>query len=665
MKKPLRRAEWVILTLIILLAAGLRLTRLDLIEFKYDEATVARTALRIAREGDLPALGMVSSQGPHNPPLMSYVLSPAFAISRDPRLAAGWVAFLGVVAVGLTYWVGRSYFSWPVAAVASVLFAASPWAVFLSRKIWAQTLPALTLVFVGALLALVARRRQWALTVAFAAAAGLVSLHLGGLAFFFVLAAVMALFPRRVRLLPLAIGIVLVLIVLSPYLVYDARHEWQNMRAFASMRDQEAIVDLQALRIAAVAASGFHLEDLAGERYEDFLGRIVDIRWLDQVEMALLWLGLLWTATRVVRATVTRRRLPPAESARLVLLAWFAVPVALLLRRTEPLHPHTVAFLYPVQHLVIALLVVDAATWTGQRLGPGVRRALTVGVVALVAAIVGWQIYLQQSLLDFVETHDTPGGYGAPVRHPLAASRRAKDVARESGADDVISLLPGGDPRYDGAAAVFDVLLPPGSRLVDGRRALVVPAAPTVYLVAPGAESAAWLVETLADEAAAPLPVRFGNEDTYRFFHWQPADIAPRLSVDSESVRWESGVTLLGYDWEGEAEPGGTVRWTLYVRVDSEPPPGSDLHWFNHLVDGEGNRWGQSDGVGYPASEWRAGDTVVAWFDIAISPDGPAPPYGVRSGMYAYPEIVNVSLVDAAGNAAGQFVELGPIGPGP
>jgi len=146
------RREWLLLSLILLLAAGLRLTRLGLAEFKYDEATTARSALAIAREGQFPALGMVSSLGPHNPPLMSYVLALPLAVSQDPRLATGWIAFLGVVAVGLTYWIGRAYFNWRVGALAALLFAASPWAVLHSRKIWAQNIPALTLVFVAALL---------------------------------------------------------------------------------------------------------------------------------------------------------------------------------------------------------------------------------------------------------------------------------------------------------------------------------------------------------------------------------------------------------------------------------------------------------------------------------------------------------------------------------
>ncbi len=70
---------------------------------------------------------------------------------------------------------------------------------------------------------------------------------------------------------------------------------------------------------------------------------------------------------------------------------------------------------------------------------------------------------------------------------------------------------------------------------------------------------------------------------------------------------------------------------------------------------------GQADGAGFPSADWRAGDTVLTWFDIAISSDAPPPPYSVRVGMYTYPGVANVQLIDVAGNPAGEFVVIGPI----
>lgn len=660
-----RLVEWGSLALILLLAACLRLTRLDLIEFKYDEATTARSALEIAREGRLPAVGMISSLGPRNPPLMSYLLALPFALSRDPRLAAGFIAFLGVAAVGLTYWVGRAYFGWPVGAIASLLFAASPWAIFHSRKIWAQNVPAVTLLFVAAVLAMVARHKPWALTGALAATACLVGLHLGGLAFIFVLLFVMLLFLRHVRPKPLLVGLALGSLVLGPYLLHDAHHDWLNLRALISLAGQEAVLDLQALRMAALIVGGYHLEDLAGERSAQFLSSVLNIRWLDWAEMGLFWIGLAWAAILVGQEAWTHRcRLSLSGASRLVLLVWCTVPVALLLRHAGPVYPHALSLLYPAQHLLIALFMADLLKLIRRRCQGPTRRLLTLAAVAPILALALWQAVLQQSLLSFVGTVETPGGYGAPVKYSLAAASRAERLAGGAGGE-VFALLPGADPRYDDRAAVFDVILEADHRLVDGRSALVLPSHPAVYLAGTGVEPAVSNLADLAHAVEPALPVRAGSDDVYRFFLWEPIDVMPAILHSGDPVRWASGAALLGYDWSGDLRPGGSARWTLYYRVESLPPAGSDLHWFNHLIDREGVRWGQKDGVGVPSPEWRVGDTVLAWFEIPISEDAPPPPYYVRTGQYMYPDVVNVSLIDLAGNPAGEFIELGPLDEAP
>jgi hypothetical protein len=348
----------------------------------------------------------------------------------------------------------------------------------------------------------------------------------------------------------------------------------------------------------------------------------------------------------------------------LVLLLWFGVPVALLLRHVAPLHPHDLNLLYPVQHLIIALLLVDILNWISRpsRFTSCVSRFMLCACVSFVVLLLVWQVYLQQSLLAFVDTHDTPGGYGAPVKYTLAAARRAEELRAEAGGAELVVLLPGSDVRYDGQASVFDVLLGPRFRSVDGRRALVFPAGPAVYLAAPGAEPALAMLAEADIEIEPPLPLRGGGGAAYRFFRRPAAAVTVPYPWEGDPVRWASGVMLLGYDWSGDPHPGGAIRWKLYWRVEGLPPAGSDIHWFNHLVDGEGALQGQMDGVGFPASEWCVGDIVLTWFDIAIAEGAPPPPYFVHSGMYTYPEVVNVSLVDVAGNPAGEFIELGPIG---
>jgi len=664
----IRRA---VLAAVILLAAGLRLTRLGLVEFKYDEATTVRTALAIAREGRLPAVGMISSQGPRNPALMSYLLAPPLALSRDPRLAAAWLGLLGVGAVGLTYWLGNRFFGWPVGALAAGLFAASPWAVFQSRKLWTQNVPFFTLVFIGSVLILVVRRKAWALAPALAAVGVLIGLHLGGLAFVGVLTVVLIVFRDRVRLAPLLAGIGLLLLILSPYLIHDAARGWPNLRAFAELGGSDPSFNLQAPLMAARVASGYHLEDLAGTGHAEFVASLADLRWLDLVEIGLFWLGLAWTAWRVVREAVVGRGTLSADSeARVVLLCWFLVPTALLTQRA-PVQPHDFNLLYPVQHLIIALLIADVAGGGASRARRGFRIASAALPILLVAPLVAWQVGFQESLLTFVDRHDTPGGHGAPLKDTLAAARRAEMIAIP-GETAVIGLLPGGEPRHHGPAAVFDVLLPPDRRrLVDGREALVLPAGPTAYLVHPET-AAAPLLADLATEMEPSLPVRDGSDASYRFFRWEPRPLSFGASCEGlpqwrlASMSGESSrLTLLGYEWSGAARSGGAIEWTTLWRVEGRPRDDVDLHWFNHLVDGEGTRWGQKDGAGFPVSKWRDGDTVLTWFTIPIAEDAPPPPYFVRTGLYTYPDVVNVPVSPAPDASPAQFVELGPIDAGP
>jgi len=87
-----------------------------------------------------------------------------------------------------------------------------------------------------------------------------------------------------------------------------------------------------------------------------------------------------------------------------------------------------------------------------------------------------------------------------------------------------------------------------------------------------------------------------------------------------------NGVELIGWD----ATPAWTVIWRVgYV------PAAADYHFFNHASNA------QADGVGFRSQSWREGDVVISFFDL--TPTGP-----VRVGMYEYPSVTNVPVMDAA-----------------
>ena len=108
-------------------------------EFKSDEVELHALAAAVW-SGQLPRTGLISSLGVPNPPAAVFVFSLGAWPSDDPLRMAGVSALLGSLTAGVTFLLGRRFFGAPVGCVAAVIVALSPWAILLSRKIWAQDL---------------------------------------------------------------------------------------------------------------------------------------------------------------------------------------------------------------------------------------------------------------------------------------------------------------------------------------------------------------------------------------------------------------------------------------------------------------------------------------------------------------------------------------------
>jgi hypothetical protein len=107
--------------------------------------------------------------------------------------------------------------------------------------------------------------------------------------------------------------------------------------------------------------------------------------------------------------------------------------------------------------------------------------------------------------------------------------------------------------------------------------------------------------------------------------------------------------------------PAGTLEVWLAWWVRSPPVHGISFHFFTHFLDERGTLRSQHDGSGFPTGSWQAGDLVVSRFAIPIPSDLPPGRYQVWAGLYTYPDIVNVPILDTGGNPAGDRVSLGEV----
>ena len=661
------RAEKLLLFSILGLAFLLRMGWPTLSEFKRDEATVTRLALAVAHEGYLPAAGVASSTGVDNLPLTLYLMALPLRLWPDPLVAVLFTGFLNGLAVLACYWLGRLYFGRAVALLASYLFAVSSWAVLYGRKIWCQNLPLATLVFFIFLFAALIRGRRRALVGAFISMAVLIGLHLEGLAFMPILGLSLLLYRRQVTRQPLLAGLALFVLLVSPYIIHDALHGWENLRAFIRYAGGESRFSLDALRYAFLMMGNEEVAGrMGGALYTEYLAGLPNLWWLNRPMEVLLALALLYGVFRAVRGPEERRRLST------LLLIWFAVPIALQSRPTAPVQPFYFNLLYPVQFLLIAILLVDAfsrlAAWGFPQ---PVRNALLILTVVYMLAWGSWQVATTGRVLAFMVWHPTTGGYGIPLRYTQEAALQARKLAGDA---EILVLSRETSPTTQETPAVFDALLfGHPHRFADGRLALPVPDADeAVYLVGPVEGTSSELdavvtrLEGMPCVQSAPS-IELPDGWHYRLFRRgcpDREDLLAGMTRFPEGIHFANGVSFLGYSMAREAVSGEELELWLAWWVRAAPPQATSYHFFAHLVDGEGRLFAQHDGVGFPTVFWKPGDLVLSRFVIPVPASGK---YKVWNGMYTYPEVRNVSFLDVAGNPAGELVLLGEVevsGPG-
>ena len=612
--------------LVAILAAVPRLYRLNLAEFRLDEANHYRMAYFLTR-GDWRWVGSTSSVGFPKPPLFVYTLSLPLATSGDPRVAIGFLGILAALAAGAFYLILHRFWSKRAAFCAALLFAFTPQAILHARKLFtADLLPTLCTLFLAAGIAYLKSKPK----------------HAGGLAAGATLAFALLLLTTFSPLLLLpTLGLLLL----------ERRHDlgplhWIGAAAALVLPFAPYLLIVQdriptALNGASDTPSSASLGTL--------LNWIWGLSGAPQPENMLSAAGLaavLWALLSLiglVSLALQARRKQEGRPARF-LLSWLCLPTLLTFVAPVEIQPHYLVILYP------ALFALPAA---GIEFLSRQTRALTVrtlGWVALLFLIItaGWQAWDWANALVEETAPRTSLGYRWRV-----AERTRSLVARESAAEALL-LLPD-DHLWSEEANVLDALLSDTPhRLVDGSVAIVYPHHAAVLTIAPEVEAAASIAHLCTQD--------LGSEG-YGYRLWDPAGANAAACTDDllpADAQWASGVRLLGYGVRGSPRPGETLHVVLHVET-TQGPLETDVHWFNQLEDQEGQRWGQFDHAGWPAERWRPGERVLLHFDLPIAEDAAPGPYVLRVGQYIYhsPEnIENIPVVDVAGNPADYAVAL-------
>ena len=644
-------ASYAAVAAIVALATVLRVLWPDVAEFKIDEVQPLALADQIWVQRRLALTWGVSSTGLPETPLIGYLLALPRAISSDPRAAVVFLGLLDSVAVLLTYLGVRRFAGEQVAMATAASYAACPWAVMFSRKTWSEIVPLFAVIFLWAAYEVVVHRKPaWALAF-FPLVAVQVQNHVMGVLYLPALLVTVLLFWPRWRNRYALCGMLLGILVLSPYVWVLAR-QWGATQALLKQNAGQGLAfDGRALTYGLWFASGASLTALMGRSVILLRHWERALRAINLVTAALL----LWGTAGSLQAVMRRR---PGWERQALLLIWLGGPLVPLVLMRPAMGMHYLLVLVP------ALFVAIGSGWA--HVARSQRRALVLGGRVGLGAILAVQVGAVLTIYNGVVQHPTEGGFGWPLGlwrqvQGGVGARVAAEGWRE------LHVLGTDDAPWSSERVALDYLLQRRVRLRyvgrGGHKGLLVPA-----------QGQALALVIAADDEMLQALGRFGEEKRrwavpghrwgirlYRLRGHDQAEVVGPAALPAAAA-FDNGMRLLGAGLPNRVQQGGRLRvWTYWWYTGQATGAGHTDTVFVHLLDSTGRRWAQSDGFALCRSEWRPGETLIYWFSLALPPDQPPGDCSLYVGMYSWRDMARANVVDESGRPVADGVRLGPI----
>ena len=439
-----RRIPWGLLT-ILLLAAALRLSRLELVPMTNEMAGAGLTAniLVASSPGTGWPLAGSLTEGVRGSSLFIYLVSLPNQLFWHPLTGVVLVALLNVWAVYLAYRLADQLFGHRAALTAGLLLACSPWAVVYSRQLWSGScLAVISLWLVGLALKWLSDGGNGRLVRMLFLGFLIPQLHYSGLTATAWLAIVIWVGRRRVAWSPLIAGVSFGLSTWTPWVAFHHIGGWTefwNSLSILGGKDHlgRAVLDEINYLQSMLHSGGFNYwHAVTPENVPEYFPG-----WQRVIMTGCALLMVIAVAGEAGRA-LTRSGKSPARPEIRLLWLWVVLPLLGGLVYQPDVRPG---------HLLIALpvLLVLAAAAAGRCLDAPRRsfRVLACGTLGTIAIshilfLVSWNSYLDD---DLANPH---GQYGLTFR-------QRRDVARwilsdcEGQSVELAGPFRGGHPAYE------------------------------------------------------------------------------------------------------------------------------------------------------------------------------------------------------------------------
>lgn len=269
-----------------LLGSIFRLSNLDLIEFKSDEATTVSQTVKFFDSPYLISRGLISGTGAYNFPLFNYLMIPLSIFSRDPQVLSGVIAFINSLLVVLFFFFVKKYYGMLTSIFASLLLAFSPWGVVFSRKIWAQDLLLLLLIPIFWFLhEIILNKNNKVVLPLFLLLTLLIQLHGSGLIFSAITASILLFWRIKISLKSALVGILIGLIPAIPYIFFQIQSIpfCPDCQAFLKYQQSHRTFDFYNLARPFQIISGLGFHFVLGKSYGEFIAFYPQVELLKYV----------------------------------------------------------------------------------------------------------------------------------------------------------------------------------------------------------------------------------------------------------------------------------------------------------------------------------------------------------------------------------------------
>ena len=531
--------------LILLVASFLRFYQVDTSEFDDDQAILFRLAHDAVYHGLLPITSNTASISIAHPPGVIYLFMLPAALSANPLWGVVFVGIFNMIAVLLTYLFTRRYYGRLAGTVGAFLYATALKPLTYGRFIWQPNLmPPFVVLFVFALfLGVVERRKGW-LFPALLLLGILYQMHETAILLFVPLLVAVVLAPGTIRWRDLAFAFVLLLIIFSPYLLWEFSTKFADLLTLYRLEGHGRLY-LEGIGYYLFFISSFGTPPANMHSVVRMLAPLLS--WLGVV-MPLLAAGgfvtagwvVMWTpyqaapappgrlqgiALRIastlrlgwgfVRRWWTTLPATPYRCGLLLLLVWQIVPLLLLLLHKIGLTWHYFLILMPGPFILIGLFVSILVRWSrnhGQKWN--ILRYGTYVLISLViiAQIVNCTVAIVDTASgNFSDRDFPPYPYHNDLRSLQHALNEADKLAQQRHLNRVYITT---DAATQTALRYLAEQMQTPTTLFDATKCLVLPnsaTGPAVLLVGPYDGLTNALLRQFASATLIDQPARLGG----------------------------------------------------------------------------------------------------------------------------------------------------------